>query len=292
MASRPIWKGAISFGLVHVPVTLFSMEKKSELSFKLLDSRNKSTIRYERVNEQTGEQVPWENIVKGYEYSKNNYVILEDEDFKRAAVEASQLIEIQNFVSADQIADEYFEKPYMLVPQKKAEKGYVLLREILKETGRVGIAKVVIRTREYLSALSPREDGLVLLLLRWSEELRPIKEFELPQEEPSNYKVSDREIELAKQLVEAQTVDWEPEQYKDEYRDRLMEWIEKKAELGDMASIEPMDDSDVEAATNVIDLVDLLRQSVQASSGKKADKKDEEEEPDKKARKSTKRKQA
>jgi len=269
------------------------MEKKSELSFKLLDNRNKSTIRYERVNEQTGEPVPWENIVKGYEYSKNNYVVLEDDDFKRAAVEATQLIEIQNFVSADQIADEYFEKPYMLVPQKKAEKGYVLLREILKETGRVGIAKVVIRTREYLAAMSPREDGLVLLLLRWSEELRPIKEFELPQEEPSKYKVSDREIELAKQLVEAQTVDWEPEQYKDEYRDRLMEWIEKKAELGDMASVEPMDDTDVEAATNVIDLVDLLRQSVQASSGKKTDKKeDDEEESDKKPRKSTKRKQA
>jgi DNA end-binding protein Ku len=276
MAARPIWKGAISFGLVHVPVTLYSMEKKAELSFKLLDSRTKSTIKYERLNEQTGEVVPWDKIVKGYEYSKNNYVILEDEDFKKAAVEATQLIEIQSFVEGDKIDDEFFEKPYMLVPQKKAEKGYVLLREILKETGRVGIAKVVIRTREYLAAMAPRENGLVLLLMRWAQELRSIDEFELPKADPSEYRVSEREIELAKQLVEAQTVEWEPEQYKDEYRDRLMEWIERKAEAGDMASLEPVGEVEGETASNVIDLVDLLRQSVQATSKKASPKKEEE----------------
>ncbi|HJP82131.1 MAG TPA: Ku protein [Fimbriimonadaceae bacterium] len=280
MAARPIWKGAISFGLVHVPVTLYSLEKKKELSFKLLDNRSKSTIRYERVNESTGEKVPWENIVKGYEYSKNNFVILEDEDFKKASVEATQMIEIQNFVAESEIGDEFFEKPYILVPQKKAEKGYVLLRETLKETARVGIAKVVIRTREYLAAMAAREEGLVLLLLRFADELRPIKEFDLPSSSPSEYRVTDREIELAKQLVDAQTVEWKPEQYEDTYHDRLMDWIEKKAEAGDMAQLEPQDQPEGETASNVIDLVDLLRQSVQATGKKVAEKK----EPAKKSR--------
>jgi DNA end-binding protein Ku len=280
MAARPIWKGAISFGLVHVPVTLYSLEKKKELSFKLLDNRSKSTIRYERVNESTGEKVPWENIVKGYEYSKNNFVILEDEDFKKASVEATQMIEIQNFVAESEIGDEFFEKPYILVPQKKAEKGYVLLRETLKETARVGIAKVVIRTREYLAAMAAREEGLVLLLLRFADELRPIKEFDLPKSSPSEYRVTDREIELAKQLVDAQTVEWKPEQYEDTYHDRLMDWIEKKAEAGDMAQLEPQDQPEGETASNVIDLVDLLRQSVQATGKKVAEKK----EPAKKSR--------
>lgn len=287
MAARPIWKGAISFGLVHVPVTLYSLEKKKELSFKLLDSRSKSTIKYQRVNESTGEEVPWDKIVKGYEYSKNNFVILEDEDFKRAAVESTQLIEIQNFVDESAIGDEFFEKPYILVPQKKAEKGYVLLRETLKESARVGIAKVVIRTREYLAAMAPREDGLVLLLLRFADELRPISEFELPGEEPEKYRVSDREIELARQLVDAQTVEWEPAQYKDDYSDRLMEWIEKKAEAGDMAMLEPAEVPEAETASNVIDLVDLLRQSVQATGKQSPEKKAAEKKP-----KSTKRKQA
>ncbi len=289
MAARPIWKGAISFGLVHVPVTLYSLEKKKELSFKLLDGRSKSTIKYQRVNESTGEEVPWDQIVKGYEYSKNNYVILEDEDFKKASVEATQMIEIQNFVDEAAIGDEYFEKPYILVPQKKAEKGYVLLRETLRETNRVGIAKVVIRTREYLAAMAPRENGLVLLLLRFADELRPLSEFELPKEDPSEYRVSDREVELAKQLVDAETVEWEPAQYEDSYSERLMSYIEKKAEAGDMATLEAQDDVEIETVSNVIDLVDLLRESVQAS-GKKTKKEEPEEKGEKK--KSTKRKQA
>jgi DNA end-binding protein Ku len=284
MASRPIWKGAISFGLVHVPVTLFSLEKKSELSFKMLDSRTKSTIKYERVNEETGEKVPWDKIVKGYEYSKNNFVIVEEEDFKKAAVEATQMIEIQSFVDEAQIGDEYFEKPYVIVPQKKAEKGYVLLREILRDTNRVGIAKVVLRTREYLAAMAARGDALVLLLMRWAQELRPIEEFELPDKAPSEYRVTEREVELAKQLVDAQTVEWDPEQYKDEYRDRLLDWIEKKAEAGDMAKIEQPEESEGETVSNVIDLVELLRQSVQATG-----KKSEEEKP---AKKRTKKKPA
>jgi DNA end-binding protein Ku len=250
----------------------------------MLDSPTKSTIKYERVNEETGEKVPWDKIVKGYEYSKNNFVIVEEEDFKKAAVEATQMIEIQSFVDEAQIGDEYFEKPYVIVPQKKAEKGYVLLREILRDTNRVGIAKVVLRTREYLAAMAARGDALVLLLMRWAQELRPIEEFELPDKAPSEYRVTEREVELAKQLVDAQTVEWDPEQYKDEYRDRLLDWIEKKAEAGDMAKIEQPEESEGETVSNVIDLVELLRQSVQATG-----KKSEEEKP---AKKRTKKKPA
>jgi DNA end-binding protein Ku len=271
MATRPIWKGAISFGLVHVPVTLYSMEKANDLSFKLLDSRTKSTVKYQRVNELTGEEVPWDKIVKGYEYSKNNFIVMTDEDFKNAAAEATQLIEIENFVDKNEVTEEYFDKPYMLVPQKKAEKGYVLLREILEKSNRVGIAKVVIRTREYLAAMIPKGPGLMLNLLRFSQEIRQVDEFELPEEKPETYRVTDKELQLAQDLVDAQTVKWDPEAYKDEYRDKLMAWIELKAEKGEVEPIEKPDEEGVETATNVIDLVDLLRQSVQ---GKKSEEKE------------------
>lgn len=266
MAARPIWKGAISFGLVHVPVTLFSLEQKFDLHFRMLDSRTKSTIRYERVNEETGEEVPWDKIVKGYEYQKGNYVILTEEDFKNASPEASQTIDIQNFVAKDEISDIYFDKPYVLVPQRKAEKGYVLLREVLSKSGRVGIAKVVIRTREYLSAVVPMEDCLVLVLLRFAQEIRPFKEFDVPREALSHYKVTDREIELAEQLVEAQTAKWEPEKYHDEYRDQLMKWIDAKAEKGEAVRVE---EGEEEAAdTQVLDLAELLRKSISGKEPK------------------------
>jgi len=283
MASRPIWKGAISFGLVHVPVTLYSLEKSSDLHFKLLDSRNQSTIKYQRVNEKTGEEVPWDKIVKGFEYSKNNFVIMEDEDFKNAAVEATQLVEIQNFVDRAEIGDEFFDKPYILVPQKKAEKGYVLLRQILEKTNRVGIAKVVLKSREYLAAMAPKEGALILLLMRFAEELRSLSEFDIPAGSASEFKATSKEIDLAEQLVNAQTVEWDPKEYQDEYRDRLLDYIEKKAQSGKLAVLEPEGETAGETVSNVIDLVDLLRQSVESAGGKA--------EPTKKS-KSSKRKHA
>ena len=268
MAARPIWKGAISFGLVNVPITLFGLEKKVDLQFKLLDGRTKSTIRYERVNEVTGEEVPWDKIVKGYEYTKNNFVILEDEDFEKVAREASKTIEVIDFVGKSEISDLYFDKPYILSPQKKAEKGYVLLREVLTKLNRIGIARVVIRTREYLSAVVPQGNALILVLLRYSQELRSMDEFQIPSSDPKEYKVTDRELQLAEQLVDSQTTKWEPEKYKDEYREELLKWIAEKAEKGELASIEEADEEGHEVATNVIDLVDLLRKSVLASTEK------------------------
>lgn len=260
--ARPIWQGAISFGLVHVPVTLHSLTKNFDLQFKLLDGRTKSTIRYERVNEETGEEVPWDQIVKAYQYEKNSYVILEEDDFKKAAVEASKLIEIQNFVLRAEIADQYFDKPYMLLPQARAEKGYVLLRNTLEKSGKAGIAHVIIRTREYLSAVVSHGDALLLILLRYAQELKKVDEFSLPSKEVKDYKITPTELKLAAQLVDSQTEAWNPENYHDEYRDKLMKWIELKAKRGGLTPVVTVGEPSAEVATNVIDLVELLRKSV------------------------------
>jgi len=262
MASRPIWKGSISFGLVYVPVTLYNLEHNVDLHFKLLDSRNHSAIRYERINETTGEEVPWDKLVKGYEYTKGNFVIIEEEEFKKVAVEATQTIEIVDFIKKEEISDLYFDKPYILVPQKKAEKGYVLLRDVLQKSQRIGIAKVVIRTREYLSAVQPLESGLVLMLLRFAQEILPLSDFALPTQSAETYKISPKEVELATQLVDSQSSKWDPSKYKDEYREQLLKWIEEKAEKGHVESIEQGGNEDAEVATNVVDLVELLRKSV------------------------------
>ena len=271
-AGRPIWKGSISFGLVNVPVTLHSLEKKSaEVSFKLLDSRNKAGVRYQRVNEKTGEEVPWEKIVKGYEYSDGNYVVMNDEDFEKVKVESTQTIEITDFVKREEIDDMYFDKPYILIPGKKAEKGYVLLREALQRTEKVGIAKVVIRTREYLAAVDPKEDALVLVLLRFAQELKKIEDFPLPEESPSEYKISEKELKLAEQLIASMTDKWKPEQYRDEYRHALLEWIETKAAKGDMAAVEHTEKRRTESS-NVIDLAELLAKSMREGKSGKATK--------------------
>src|SRR5690606_16819359 len=153
---RPIWTGTLSFGLLNVPVSLMTGERKVDLSFRMLDSRNNARVRYERVNAETGEEVPWKEIVKAFEYDKGNYVVIEEEDLKAAAPEGTESVEVETFVDADAIGVEYYEKPYVLVPGKKAEKGYVLLREVLRDTNRIGIARVVIRTREYLAAVMPK----------------------------------------------------------------------------------------------------------------------------------------
>ncbi len=267
---RPIWKGHISFGLVSIPITLYSAEKRFDLHFKLLDSRDKAKIRYSRVNEVTGEEVPWDQIVKGYEYDDDKYVLIDDEEFKKVAVEATRTIEIEDFVAVDSIDHVYFDKPYFVVPDKKNQKGYVLLREVLRNTGKAGIARVVIHTREYLSTLFVTGDVLVLELLRFEQELRNPKEFELPGNDLSDYKVAKKEVDLAEKLVEAMTTKWEPEKYEDEYRAELMEWIQKKAKAGGLevppeSAEEPGEE---EGGGKVIDMMELLKKSVEGKGGK------------------------
>lgn len=259
---RPVWKGHISFGLVNVPISLYSAEQKTGLSFNLLDSRNHARVRYERVNEATGEEVPWNQIVKGFEYEDGNYVLMEEEDFQRAAVEATQTVEIEGFVDQSEISSMYYEKPYYLVPQEKGEKGYVLLRETLRASQKVGIARVVIRTRQYMAALLVQGDALVLNLLRFAQELRDPENYDLPTGSLKDYNISARELDMAEKLIEAMSMEWDPEQYHDEYREALLEWIQKKVRTGE--TTEPVEEeAPAEKATEPVDIMDLLRASVE-----------------------------
>lgn len=229
MMTNPIWNGHISFGLVNIPISLYAAEKRSEIRFHLLDSRNKAKIHYERVNDDTGQEVPWNKIVKAFEYDKKNYVVLNQDDFKRAAPEATKSIDIENFVHLSEIEPIYFERPYLLVPEKTGEKGYVLLREVLQKTAKVAVAKVVLRERQYLSVVMPIANALMLNLIRFKQEIKPFNEFHLPEENIKKYKISPQEIKMAEKLVESMTSRWKPEQYHDDYREALMQWIEQKA---------------------------------------------------------------
>ncbi len=262
--SRPIWKGHITFGLVNIPVVVHSGEKQVDLHFRLLDSRNHARVRYERVNEETGEEVPWQEIVKGFEHEEGQYVILSDADFEKVAVEVNKTVEIENFVDGNEIDYVYFDKPYYLVPDKKGEKGYVLLREVLKRSGKVGIAKVVIRTRQYLAALLPLSNALVLELLRFHQEIRDVKELDVPDGSVKSYKISEKELTLAQQLVESMSTKWEPHRYHDDYRDALMKWIEKKSKSAQSRKSPTAAPKEEKTSTGkVIDMMGLLKKSVQ-----------------------------
>jgi DNA end-binding protein Ku len=260
---RAIWKGSITFGLVNIPVGLYSAEKRQEVQFHLLDKRDQSPVRYKRVSEKSGREVPWENIVRGYEYEEGHYVILSDEDLKRANPEATQTVDILDFVDASEISPVYFDKPYYLAPDKKGAKSYALLRETLTRSGKVGIAKVVIRTRQYLSALLPQDDVLVLNLLRFAHELRDAGELEVPHGKAG---VSDREIGMAERLVEGMVAEWDPEKYRDNYENDLMTLIEKRVKSGDTAAVETPVPRRQEG--NVVDLMALLKRSVEVSGEK------------------------
>jgi DNA end-binding protein Ku len=225
---RQLWKGAIQFGLVHVPVSLYPAEHRDELSFTLLDRRDMQPVGYQRVNKSTGEEVAFEDVVKGYEYEKGQYVTLEKEDFKRANAEATQTVDIVGFVDADSIAPYYFDAPYYLAPDKHGAKGYALLRETLERTGRMGIATVVIRTRQHVAALYPHGNVLVLNTLRYHGEMRDPKDLEVP-ESLKAAKVQPKEMDMAERLVEDMATEFKPEGFKDAYRADLMKFIEEKA---------------------------------------------------------------
>ena len=266
---RTIWKGAISFGLVNIPIGLYPATRGTGLDFTMLDRRDMSPVGYKRVNKNTGAEVPWDEVVKGYEYEDGEYVVLGEADFKRANVEATQTVEILSFVDAAQIHAVYFDTPYYLAPTKKAEKGYALLRDTLVRTGKVGIAKVVIRTREHIAALMPFGPMLVLELLRFAEELRDPKELELPLETLASLKVGDKELAMAQTLVSEMEDEWNPEQYKDEYREDLMSFIEKKIKSGKTHSIaEPVEEKAERKSADVIDLMALLKKSVEKTTRK------------------------
>jgi len=261
--ARPIWTGTLSFGLLNVPVALMSGERKVDLHFRMLDSRDRKPIRFERVNADTGEEVPWKDIIKAYEYDKGNYVVVEQEDIRAAAPESHETVEVETFVDRDSIDVRFFEKPYVLVPGKKAEKGYVLLRRTLENTGKVGIARVVIRTREYLSAVIPNGDALLLILLRYPQELVDPEDYKLPSGSAASYRISSKEEEMAAQLVKSMAGDWKPDDYHDEFRERLQAIIRKRIKSkGATAKVEDADREEEEATTNVVDFMALLQKSL------------------------------
>lgn len=287
---RPIWTGTISFGLLNIPVSLMAGERRTDLQFRMLDSRDKSPVRYERVNAESGEEVPWKEIVKAFEYDKGNYVVLDEEDFKAAASEGKESVEISGFVNESEIDTRYFDKPYVLVPGKKAEKGYVLLRDTLADLGKVGIARVVVRTREYLCMVKPLDDALLLILLRFPQELVEMDEYHLPEGKPSDYRVQKAELAMARELIESMSTPWKPADYKDEYRDRLTKIIEKRMkQSGRKATVvESGHAPDEDEATNVVDFTALLKKSLASNrrtpaKGKSPAKKASKRAPAKKA---------
>jgi len=264
---RAIWKGSISFGLVNIPIALYPATRKEELSFRLLRRSDLSPVNYKRVAEKDGKEVPWDEIVKGYEYEKGKYVVLKNEDFQRVDLEATQTVDIQDFVDQEEIDPMFFYKPYYLEPQKGGDKAYVLLRDALAESKKVGIAKVVIKTRQYLAGVKAEDGVLVLELMHFAEELADSDKLHVPKKiEPGK-----REINMAKALIDSMSSKWDPEKYHDDYRDDLMKIIQKKIKAGKTKVIETKKPAaKAPDRGKVIDIMHLLRQSV-----KHADKKAE-----------------
>ena len=269
-----LWKGYISFGLVNIPVVLYSAEQPQEkVHFKMLDKNNLAGIRYSRINEKTGKEVPWEDIVKGYEYEDGNYAILTDEDFESVARENSKTIEIEDFINLKDLGAVYFEKPYYILPDKRGDKGYVLLRETLKKTNKIGIAKVMIRSHQYLAAIIPYGSALIVNTLRYPEELKPATKFDLPEGAPADYKISKKEFDIAEQLVETMTSKWDPKRYTNDYREDLMKVVEEKIAEGNKTTIKHVKEPHVKQ-TNVVDFMELLKKSVKAKQGSSRNLKD------------------
>jgi len=261
---RVLWKGAISFGLVHVPVSLYPATRSEGMSFDMLDKRDFAPVGYKRYNKRSGEEVQWNDIVKGYEYEQGQYVVVGEEDFRQANVKATQTVEILSFVGADAVAPYYFETPYYLEPGKRGEKGYALLRDVLVRTKRIGIAQVVIRSRQHLAALLPVDRMLVLNTLRYANEIRDAKELTFP-EAGKAAGISDRELQMGERLVEDMTDEWNPAGYKDTYHDDLMKRIEAKIKSGQTHVVTPEGEEPAAApqSAEVIDLAALLRRSLE-----------------------------
>src|SRR5881296_3002769 len=260
--ARAIWKGSISFGLVNIPIALYPATRREELKFRLLRKSDLSPVNYKRVAEKDGREVPWDQIVKGYEYEKGKYAVLKDEDFQRVDLEATQTVDIQDFVEQDEIDPMFFYKPYYLEPQKGGDKAYALLRDALKDSNKVGIAKVVIKTRQYLAGVKPEDGALVLELMHFVDELADTEKLHVPKK----VEIGEREITMAKSLIDSMSSKWNPEKYRDDYREALMEVIEEKVEAGGKEIEEKP--KKAPKPTKVIDLVSVLQKSLEQTGTK------------------------
>ncbi|PTX10592.1 Ku protein [Achromobacter mucicolens] len=267
MATRTIWKGAISFGLVHIPVGLHTATTESGVDFDWLDKRSMDPVGYKRINKRTGKEIDKDNIVKGVEYEDGKYVIVSPDEIADAYPRTTQTIEIQQFVDAADVSFVYLERPYYVAPINKGQKVYALLRDTLSKTGKIGIAKVVIQTKQHLAALIPSGDALVLNLMRWGDEVKSVEGLDLPKAGAKNMTPSASELKMAKMLVEDMSGQWDPEQYKDEFKAAVMALVEKKVRAGKTETvIEPQEESPT-YADNVIDLTELLQRSLKGGKG-------------------------
>lgn len=262
---RAIWKGEIAFGLVTIPVSLVSTEENHDIHFHLLNAETQSRIRYQRIDENTGEEVPWESIVKGYEYNKGNYIIINDEQFEKASPELFKTINIEEFVELQDIDNLYYTKPYYLVPEGKNKKAYVLLREALKKTSKVGVAKTMLKTKEYLSLIFAHNNTLLLYLVHFKDEIRSEDELEVPKNAVKNYKVTDEEINIAVDLIENMSTHWEPEKYHNNYREALKKWLDKQIKARTQPKVSKSSTIS-RTQDGVVDFISLLKESMQNTS--------------------------
>ncbi len=269
-----IWRGAISFGLINIPVSVQSAEEDKDLHFNMLDKRNMARIKYDRTNAKTGKEVPWNQIVKGYEYEKNKYVIMTDADFKRANPKATQSIDIQDFVMIDDIDPMYFEKPYYLVPEKTGMKGYYLLQEALIKSKKVAVATVVMHQKQHLVCIFPREKHLILELLRFPHTVKDVKDVATLADNARSFKARPQEIKMAERLIEDMTSEWKPEQYQDTYYLDLKKHINQRIKAGAGKEINEEVDETVEKIqpSKTEELMDLLKASLESGNKKVAKK--------------------
>jgi len=258
---RAIWKGAISFGLVHIPVSLVSATSSQGVDFDWLDKRSMDPVGYKRINKTTGKEVTKDNIVKGVAYEKGRYVILSEDEIRSAHPKSTQTIEIIAFVASDQIPLQNIDTPYFLAPDKRGGKVYALLRETLKKTRKVALANVVLHTKQHLAALMPLESVLVLVMLRWPAEVRGLDELELGSD-VTKPTLAKGELDMAKRLVEDMSADWKPEDYRDSFQEKIMALVAKKAKAGKIEDVESSEGEDERKSADVIDLTELLKRSL------------------------------
>ncbi|KTT57226.1 DNA repair protein [Pseudomonas oryzihabitans] len=265
---RSIWKGAVSFGLVHIPVSVVSATRQSGIDFDWLDERSLDPVGYKRINKTTGKEVPSEHIVKGIEHGKGKYVVLSEDEIHNALPEATRTIDILTFVEAREISILHFEKPYYLAPDKNGEKVYALLRDTLSAAGKVGVANLVMHSKQHLAVIMPLGDALVLNTLRWADEVRSAEDVGL---EGLDAKVSKKEVDMAQRLVDDMTELWDPEQYHDTFKDNVMALVERKLKDGKLEAVAEEPEAE-DSGADVIDLTELLRRSLGGKKDKEAPK--------------------
>jgi DNA end-binding protein Ku len=265
--ARPLWKGHISFGMVTIPVTLFPADRPDELSFELLDDRDLAPIGYRKVNKKNGGEVPSDHIVRGFRLDDGQVVVVSDDDLKQAAPERTQTLDIRGFVERAQVPPLYFERPYYLQPTPAGQKGYTLLREAMSASSKAAVGTVVLRARQHLALLFVEGPWIVMNTLRYPNELKNPADTDIPKKSPVELGISDKELQMARRLVEEMVEPWAPEQYHDEYRDELMAAIRRKAEAGEARPTAEVPEAGEAGPAKVTDLMTLLKQSVAHASG-------------------------